>query len=174
MVCLNFPPHLCYRLENVYLVGVIPGPHEPSLHQINHILEPLVTTFLQFWFTGFFVSRSFLSSLGVLVRGAILPLVCDLPAARKAAGFVRHSSNLFCSFCRQKKKDINQIGDLPQKHSYSEHVCIAVMWLKAVTQAERKRIEDAYGIRWSELLRLPYWDPLQYTILDAMHNLFLG
>ncbi|TFK65462.1 hypothetical protein BDN72DRAFT_751365, partial [Pluteus cervinus] len=38
MVCLNLPPHLRYRLENVYLVGVIPGPHEPSLHQINKVL----------------------------------------------------------------------------------------------------------------------------------------
>ncbi|KAI0375838.1 hypothetical protein BV20DRAFT_904747, partial [Pilatotrama ljubarskyi] len=38
LVCLNFPPHLRYRPENVYLAGVIPGPHEPELHQINHYL----------------------------------------------------------------------------------------------------------------------------------------
>ena len=31
-----------------------------------------------------------------------------------------------------------------------------------------------HGLRWSELLRLPYWDPTRYTLLDAMHNLFLG
>jgi hypothetical protein len=29
-------------------------------------------------------------------------------------------------------------------------------------------------LRWSELLRLPYFDPSQFVVLDAMHNLFLG
>ncbi|KAK0241044.1 hypothetical protein EDD85DRAFT_731715, partial [Armillaria nabsnona] len=33
---------------------------------------------------------------------------------------------------------------------------------------------DASGIRWSELLRLPYFDPSRMIIVDSMHNLFLG
>lgn len=31
-----------------------------------------------------------------------------------------------------------------------------------------------HGLRWSDLLRLPYWDPTRYTVVDVMHNLFLG
>ncbi|KAI0324602.1 hypothetical protein GY45DRAFT_1262528, partial [Cubamyces sp. BRFM 1775] len=38
IVCMNLPEHLRYRPENIYLVGVIPGPREPVLHQINHLL----------------------------------------------------------------------------------------------------------------------------------------
>jgi hypothetical protein len=30
------------------------------------------------------------------------------------------------------------------------------------------------GVRWSELLRLPYFDPSRFVVVDAMHNLFLG
>ncbi|TDL13162.1 hypothetical protein BD410DRAFT_735657, partial [Rickenella mellea] len=32
----------------------------------------------------------------------------------------------------------------------------------------------AHGLRWSELLRLPYWDPIKFTVVDTMHALFLG
>ena len=35
-------------------------------------------------------------------------------------------------------------------------------------------IFERHGIRWSELLRLPYWDPTRYALVDAMHNLYLG
>ena len=31
-----------------------------------------------------------------------------------------------------------------------------------------------YGVRWSELCRLPYWDPVQFTVIDSMHNHYLG
>lgn len=30
------------------------------------------------------------------------------------------------------------------------------------------------GIRWSELLRLPYYEPARFLVIDPMHNLFLG
>ena len=29
-------------------------------------------------------------------------------------------------------------------------------------------------MRWSELLRLRYWDPVNWVVVDSMHNLFLG
>lgn len=31
-----------------------------------------------------------------------------------------------------------------------------------------------YGIRWSELFRLKYWDPTKFVVVEGMHNLFLG
>jgi hypothetical protein len=36
LVCLNLPPSIRYKVENICLVGIIPGPREPSQHQINH------------------------------------------------------------------------------------------------------------------------------------------
>ncbi|KAF8225965.1 hypothetical protein L208DRAFT_1105429, partial [Tricholoma matsutake] len=38
IVCLNLPPAIRYNMENMFLVGIIPGPHEPSLYQINYIV----------------------------------------------------------------------------------------------------------------------------------------
>ena len=31
-----------------------------------------------------------------------------------------------------------------------------------------------YGVRYSVLLELPYWDPIKFAVVDPMHNLFLG
>jgi hypothetical protein len=44
----------------------------------------------------------------------------------------------------------------------------------AVNEKERKDIVDETGIRWTALLQLPYFDPSQFVVVDAMHNLFLG
>ena len=33
---------------------------------------------------------------------------------------------------------------------------------------------SAHGIRWSALMRLPYFDIVRFVVIDGMHNLFLG
>lgn len=35
-------------------------------------------------------------------------------------------------------------------------------------------IESREGYRYTELLRLPYFDPSRMFVVDPMHNLFLG
>ena len=30
MVCLNLPPEICYKAKNMYVAGIIPGPHLPK------------------------------------------------------------------------------------------------------------------------------------------------
>ncbi|KAL3858312.1 hypothetical protein ACJMK2_012906 [Sinanodonta woodiana] len=46
--------------------------------------------------------------------------------------------------------------------------------MKAKTKGSREELERKYGIRYSVLLELHYVDPVRMTILDPMHNLFLG
>ena len=46
--------------------------------------------------------------------------------------------------------------------------------LSAQTMSARSELESALGIRYSELLRLPYFDPIRGHTIDLMHNLFLG
>ena len=99
MVCLNLPPSIRYKSENVYLVGVVPGPSEPSLHQINYLLRPLVDTLLELWHTGVYFNRTARHLYGRRVRCALGPLVCDLPAARKVSGFGHFKCRYFCSEC---------------------------------------------------------------------------
>ena len=36
------------------------------------------------------------------------------------------------------------------------------------------QIESKLGCRYSVLLKLPYFDPVRMTLIDPMHNLFLG
>ncbi|KIJ28230.1 hypothetical protein M422DRAFT_82668, partial [Sphaerobolus stellatus SS14] len=56
--CLNIPPLLRYKWENIYVAGIIPGPHEPSLEEVDHYLRPLVDAFLELWEPGVFFSHT--------------------------------------------------------------------------------------------------------------------
>ena len=38
---------------------------------------------------------------------------------------------------------------------------------------ERAELYERTGVRWSELLRLPYWDPTKFVVIDSMHGFFL-
>jgi len=37
-----------------------------------------------------------------------------------------------------------------------------------------RKAESTLGVRYSVLLSLPYFDPVRFTVVDVMHNLFLG
>jgi hypothetical protein len=52
MVCLNLPPNVRFKPENMFLAGIIPGPHEPSMDDINHFLAPLVDDLLYSYTNG--------------------------------------------------------------------------------------------------------------------------
>jgi hypothetical protein len=175
MVCLNLPPELRYRFENMYLVGIIPGPGEPSLDQINYLLEPLVEDLLKFWESGIFFSHTPNRPCGRLIRCAVVPLVCDLPAARKMAGFASFGATQFCSFCMQKLQDMNDTNVTEWvRRTGEEHRQCAAQWLEAKSHAAREKLVRKTGVRYSALLRLPYWDPTRFTLVDSMHAFFLG
>ncbi|RPD78431.1 hypothetical protein L226DRAFT_427821, partial [Lentinus tigrinus ALCF2SS1-7] len=78
LICLNLPPDIRYRPENVFLAGIIPGPNEPSNHQLNHLLRPLVDQLLVLWNPGIYLAETATRSGGRRVRAAVIPLVCDL------------------------------------------------------------------------------------------------
>ncbi len=176
MACENLPPHLRFRPENIYLAGIIPGPHEPGVDQFYHFLRPLVDELLELWHKGLDLQCTGLRNAGRLIRAAIILLVCDLPALRKVGGFTHHAATHFCSFCRLKSKEASSIDreNWPRAPTWSEQYQIAVHWREALSEQERKDIFDVTGLRWSELLRLDYWDPTRFALIDTMHNLFLG
>lgn len=174
MICYNLPPSLRYKMENVYLVGVIPGPNAPSDHEINYFLEPLIDEMLELWKHGVFLSRTSLRPHGHRVRCAVGPLVCDLPAARQMAGFAHYRSKNFCSECTQTLDDINNLDyETWTTRTCRAHRAAAKAWRDAETQEERERLMGLHGVRWSELLRLPYWDPTTFTVIDPMHAFYL-
>lgn len=173
LACLNLPPSLRYKYENMCLVCVVPGPGEPSMHQINRILEPLVDELCIFWRDGVRY-RTTSQPGGRLVRIAILPLVCDLPAARQMAGIAGHSSSSFCSHCTATLDDLDNFQNQLPARDPAHLTKLATMWRDARTGATQDTIWTLHGVRWSELRRLPYWDPTRFTALDPMHMLYLG
>ena len=85
LVIMNLPRNERFKVENVILVGVIPGPHEPS-GSINSYLSPLVDELLLLW-EGCHVDSE-------IVKVVLLCVASDLPAARKVSRF---NYNLFPS-----------------------------------------------------------------------------
>ena len=46
--------------------------------------------------------------------------------------------------------------------------------LQCSTQEQKSNFESEHGVRYSELFRLPYYDPIRMHVIDPMHNLLLG
>lgn len=175
MCCLLLPPSLRYAAENVYLMGVIPGPREPSKEEVNHFLRPLVDKMLSSWERGTWYTRTFKYPHGRCSRSALVLIITDLPGGRKVAGSASHSATCFCALCYQKKQDINNINVSDWTARSREDVLrFAREWRDAQNKTQQGKLFHKHGVRWSELLRLPYWDPTRSVIVDSMHNLFLG
>lgn len=174
LVCLNLPPALRYEVENMCLVGVIPGPHEPSLHEMNHLFPPLIRDLKVLWNNGVYFTRTALYPNGRLVKAALVPLVSDLPAARQVAGFSHFSSFLFCHLCQLTLDDLRNLDykNWPARN-FDDHRKYATQWLLAQTEDERDNIYAQHGVRWSIFLELPYWNPIKFTVVDSMHGFYL-
>lgn len=174
MVCLNLPPEVRFKSENMFLAGIIPGPKEPSMDEINNFLRPLVDDLLESYETGVYYTRTWKYPDGRKTRSALALIICDLPAARQALGFTGPQSTNFCSYCKSQLKDINNldVGNWEYR-SCEEHRRLALEWRDASEQTRRVEITGKYGIRYSEFLRLPYFDPIRNLCVDPMHAFFL-
>lgn len=174
----NLPRDIRCKEENVILVGVLPGPGEPKL-AMNSYLSPLVEELKQGW-KGFSVMTS--EGVQVNIRVALSCIACDIPASRKVCGFVGHNASLACNKCL--KKFPVQFGSSTNYSGYdrstwtlrscSMHRRHCEEILKETTKTGIRKMESKYGVRYSVLLTLPYFDPVRFSAIDTMHNLYLG
>lgn len=174
---MNLPQSVRYKQENVLLVGLIPGPHEPE-YDINTYMEPIVAELLELWggveFTIAGVAKR-------KIRCALLCVACDVPGGTKTCGFLSHSANYGCSKCFKifpfgvGSKDYSGF-DRKQwgLRTMSDHRAAALSLKYCKTKAELRQKESSLGCRYSVLLKLPYFDPPRFLIIDPMHNLYLG
>ena len=176
--CLNLPLDIRYKHENMYLAGIIPGPSEPSGDELNFFLDPVVDDMVESWEHGIRYSRTALNTRGRVTRSAIACLVCDLPAARKAAQLAGPTSHFYCTACHCWHRSTCGRTDvqsedwrLRDKDEVRRH---AELWKNAGTSAERNKLFASHGVRWSTLWRLSYWDPSRQIVVDAMHCLLEG
>lgn len=61
-----------------------------------------------------------------------------------------------------------------KRRTKAEFKAAAEKYKEARTKAEADKLLLKHGARWSELLRLPYWDPTRFVVIDVMHNSFLN
>ena len=176
--CLNIPPLIRTKAEYMYIAGVIPGPEEPHLDELNHYMRPVFKDVAVAWDRRVHYSRTANYPSGKDTNSAMALAVNDLPAARKFSQCAGHSSNHFCSRChlfglpQTGRTDTESVDwklkdadDMRQK---------AEAWKNASTQEKRDELFKKHGMRWSEVWRLPYWDPAKMLVVDSMHCLLEG
>jgi hypothetical protein len=118
---------------------------------------------------------------GKRVRAALILISCDIPAARKLCGHVL--ALVSCHRCEKQANYENrhhnfagmaEIDEWFITRDSAQHRQNASEWRRCKSDAARKRFVQETGVRWSELLRLPYFDPIRFVTIDPMHCLFLG
>ncbi|KAK3107637.1 hypothetical protein FSP39_018865 [Pinctada imbricata] len=175
MVILNLPRTARFKMENVILVGIIPNlSKEPS--DLNSFLEPLVQELmlLQNGLTLTIKGRP--EKIGV----TLLCASSDIPAARKLSGFMGHAAIQGCSLCDIKfldKDGSRYCGPVDSKwksRSREDHLKYANRAIKANTLTKQKEIQKESGFKYTKLLDLEYFHPSRFSVVEPMHNLFLG
>ena len=178
LVLLSLPRHERYKLENIIVVGVLPGPSEPKL-TANTFLEPLVRELQTLW-----ACKECFSIYGSSFKRPIkVSLVCvssDIPATRKIGGFLGHMAAQGCSRC---KKNFNSGDGLDfsgfhrenwQPRNSCEHKCSAKQTLEETSPTAQQKLSSELGERYSVLHELEYFDCIRSFEVDPMHNLYLG
>ena len=120
----------------------------------------------------------------IIICAALLCTACDIPATRKFGGFVGHGASKGCSRClrtfpaiESRKLDYSGFERTPRnwpKRDLASHRTEGMNWKHASTLKEREDIEHKHGVRFTELLRLPYFDTIRFAVVDPMHNILLG
>lgn len=111
------------------LLGIIPGPHEPSL-DINAYLEPVVADLMKLW-KGVEAETS--------EDAALICSSSDVPACRKIGGFVGHGAVKGCSRCLKsfasssfgEKSDYSRFDSMSwPKRTLNQHHTQGMAWKK--------------------------------------------
>lgn len=180
LVIQNLPRSLRFKPENIIIVSTIPGPKEPSYANLNPYLTCVVNHLLNLWEgVEMQVPSTILSTR--LIRAALVYISSDLPATRKLCGFYGVNALHGYSKCLKTFPSINLQTDYSgfdrarwPPRNLSDHLEQAHRAKAAATRSAQEIIERQYGVRYSELLKLPYFNVVRYHLVDPMHNLFLG
>ena len=180
LVIFNLPREDRFKMQNIILLGIIPGPSEPK-KGINSYLGPFVDDLLKFW-DGVNVWHD-QSHMFITIRIALICVMCDIPACRKVCGFAGHSACRGCSKCMkefpsgvfQNKMDHSGYDqDTWDLRSNSDYKIQSEQYLQAATKIAKKNIVTQFGVRYSVLVKLPYFDIIRMHVVYPMHNFLLG
>jgi hypothetical protein len=144
---------------------------------INTYLEPLINDLIKLW-KGIQIDQE-------VLRAALLCVTADLPALRKVTQFLGHKADLGCSRCNfRAEREPGTIGASGKMSYFTKGTCAARNHSETIAQAIEHQlatsksaaatIAQKNGVRYSELLRLPYFDIVRMTTTDPMHTFLLG
>jgi hypothetical protein len=178
-VLCNLPRSERFKPYNILTLAIMPGPKEPKLHEINNYLYPIINQLNQLW-KGYLIKTHEYNN-GRFIRGAIIGCASDVPATRKLCGFI--SARIACHRCNKSANFVNNqpnFGGFEDFDDWFVERDINVIrekaseWKKCATEESRKVHVSQYHVRWSEIYRLPYFNPVRFCVVDPMHCLFLG
>ncbi|KAK0183689.1 hypothetical protein F5146DRAFT_881089, partial [Armillaria mellea] len=148
---------------------------KPSLDEVNCSLKLVVQEMKDLWYPGIFYSWTTTCPQGRIYHATLVPVICDMLAAHQVSGFSSATSTFFCTVCLLAIQDIENIDvDRWPRWDFIEHCHHIQCWRDADNSDERHSVFEKKGIRWSELLDLPYWNPSLFTVVDAPHTGYLG
>lgn len=120
------------------------------------------------------------------IRAALLTVTADMPAMRKLTQFLGHKADLGCSRCKfRAEREPGTVGASGRmsyltphggaiSRSHQEVIQQADEYNRAPTKTAAATIAQKNGVRYSELLRLPYFDIVRMSTTDPMHTFLLG
>ena len=177
LLLLNLRRQLRYKRENLTIVGIIPGPSEPSLN-INSYLSPLVSSLKDPWDDVSVFTPQFSV---VRISCILLGVCCDLPAGRKVLWVYGPQCNKACTKCYctfsegfGKSNFSNFDRDSWTSRTVSSHRRNVKVIMQSRSKPEASKLESELGCHYSVLLELFYFDLVCMLLIDPMHNLFLG
>ena len=119
------------------------------------------------------------------VRTALMAVTADMPAMRKLTQFLGHKADLGCSKCKFSARREPGTQGASGRMSYlttsrctsrthDEVLRQADEYKGAKTKSAAATIAQRNGVRYSEMVRLPYFDIVRMSTTDPMHTFLLG
>ncbi|MBW0476126.1 hypothetical protein O181_015841 [Austropuccinia psidii MF-1] len=171
LYCLNLQPRERFQPKYTCLAGVIPSPNQPDMITINNILKPLVDELMELNREIVIKTPNYPHGRRVIIR--LVGLIGDIIATHKVGGFMSHSAKHFCSWCEVEENERVELM-LGKARKKREVLGASHRWKDARTVKLQQKFAKENGIRWSELNRLPYWDPVSNISLGIVHNWYEG
>ncbi|MBW0491363.1 hypothetical protein O181_031078 [Austropuccinia psidii MF-1] len=172
LICLNLPPSERLKTENVYVVGIIPGPKEPSFLQLNYLLMPLIKEIKELWQGYLFQPPQQVLQDPLFMLPFPRPLRMWLPCTSLLDLFLIQETTfeIFALFTKPKLKKLI-LNFTTHAHTKNHKSTIAKsLW---ASPQQRQTVFSEYRVRYSILEDLPYWDATRMVNLTIMHNLIL-
>lgn len=172
LYCLNLPIEIRFQLENIFILSLIPGA--PNTWTISHILQLFVNIMNQFADPGK-VLATHRNPQGVPVAARVVPLLADLGAIRKVAGYLGHMANFFCSVCLVSLDQVERLDINSWIYRDTATIRMQANAWRTFTTIKAKEAESTKtGVRFTPMHELWKWDPVLYLVLGFMHNWLEG